>query len=111
MKQEIRFLVKGSAKEPYTVEFFKEDNNIKTKCSCPAGRYSTPCKHRISILTGNTMGIVSDNKDDVKKVVTWIENTEIASALDYYLEMKELEKNAKKEADKAKKLFEKVMSQ
>jgi hypothetical protein len=104
MKQEIRFLVKGSAKEPYTVEFLKEDNNIKTKCSCSAGRYSTPCKHRISILTGNTMGIVSDNKDDVKKVVAWIENTEIASALDYYLEMKELEKNTKKEADKAKKL-------
>ena len=69
MRQKIVFLVKGSAKEPYTVEFFKEDNSIKTKCSCPAGKYSTSCKHRISILTGHTTGIVSDNIDDVKKLL------------------------------------------
>jgi uncharacterized Zn finger protein len=110
MKEKIQFLVKGSAKEPYRVQFTNENGKITSTCSCPAGRYSGFCKHRISIFLGESKGIVSDNTDDIKRVSTWIKDTEIESALQYYIEMKQLEENAKKEAKKAKKLFEDVMS-
>lgn len=110
MEETILFLVQGSGSEPYNVKFSKIDDRITATCSCPAGQYSGHCKHRIAILTNNSENIVSGNKDDVKKVSLWIKGTEIESALDYFLEMQELEKKAKSEAKKAKKLFEKVMS-
>ena len=110
MKEKIEFLVKGSAKEPYKVEFLKENEKITATCSCPAGRYSGHCKHRISILTNKSKGVVSENIDDVEKVSSWIKGTEIESALEYFLEMQELEKNAKNETKKAKKIFENIMS-
>ncbi len=106
----IKFLVKGSAQEPYNVEFSKENDKITATCSCPAGRYSTHCKHRISILTNNSKNIVSENAEEVATVFSWIKGTEIEEALTYFLEMQELAENAKKEANKAKKYFEKIMS-
>ena len=106
----IEFLVKGSKSEIYNVGFFRENGEVTATCSCKAGRYSSHCKHRISILTNNTENIVSDNVGDVKIVSSWIKDTEIESALNYFLEMKKIEEDAKKEAQKAKKYFEKVMS-
>ena len=108
--EEISFLVQGSAKEPYQVDFFKEDNKVTATCSCPAGRFSGHCKHRISILTNKPKDIVSKNLEDVQIVSSWIKGTEIEDALNYFIEMQELEKKAKKEATKAKKYFEKIMS-
>ena len=110
MKEEIEFLVQGSASEPYQVIFSKENNKITATCSCPAGKFSGHCKHRVSILTNHAKDIVSNNKEDVEKISSWIKDTEIESALNYFLEMQELEKNAKKEAKKAKKIFEDIMS-
>lgn len=107
--KKIIFLVQGSAKEPYQVEFFKENNKVTATCSCPAGRYSGHCKHRISILTNKPKDIVSDNLDDVQIVSSWIKGTEVEDALNYFTEMQRLEQNAKDEAKKAKKLFENIM--
>ena len=106
----IKFLVQGSAQEPYKVEFSRENDKITATCNCPAGRYSTHCKHRISILTNNSKNIVSRNAEDVETISSWIRGTEVEEALNYFLKMQELEKNAKKEANKAKKYFEKIMS-
>ena len=110
--EKIKFLVQGSAAKPYEVEFSKENNRVIATCSCPAGRYSRHCKHRILILANKSKAkdIVSENLEDVKIVSSWIEGTEVEEALNYFIEMQELEKKAKKEAIKAKKYFEKIMS-
>lgn len=96
MEEKISFLVKGSAENPYHVNFFKQVNKITATCDCPAGQYSGNCKHRVLILTNSSKNMVSENLYDVRKVSSWIKGTEIESALNYFLEMQELEKKAKK---------------
>lgn len=110
MEEKISFLVQGSSEKPYHVNFFKQGDEITATCDCKAGKFSGHCKHRISILTNSSKHIVSENLEDVKKVSSWIKGSEIESALNYFLEMQELEKNAKSEAKKAKKIFVDIMT-
>ena len=108
--QEITFEVQGSAAEPYVVVFVRRsDTNLSAYCSCPAGKNGQYCKHRFSILDGETKGIVSDNLDDVKVVQSWLPGTDIEAAL---IKMRELEAEAvkiKKTLSAAKKEVAKAM--
>ncbi|MEX1013904.1 MAG: SWIM zinc finger family protein [Candidatus Paceibacterota bacterium] len=101
---QINFLVQGSAKEPYEVEFLKRsETNLSAYCTCPAGKNGQYCKHRLNILNGVTKGIVSKNLDDVKTIQSWLKNTDVEEALN---KMRNLELEAekiKKELSKAKK--------
>lgn len=38
-----RFLVQGSAPEPYVVEFFRRGSNLTAECTCPAGLLGQHC--------------------------------------------------------------------
>jgi uncharacterized Zn finger protein len=79
--EEIRFLVQGSAEEPYNVTFRKSANNLSAYCTCPAGETGQICKHRINILCGITDGIVSENEAKVKVVNLWLKGTDVEVAL------------------------------
>jgi uncharacterized Zn finger protein len=108
--EELRFLVKGSAAEPYELTFIKDGASLTAICSCPAGQFSNFCKHRISILDGKTKNIVSDNAVEAVRVVAWLEGTDVASALS---ELRDLEKSAtkdKKALDAAKKKLARAMN-
>ena len=89
--EEIIFLVKGSSAEPYEVTFIKDGSSLTAICTCPAGTYGNFCKHRISILDGNTDAISSDNVSQAATVVDWLPGTDVAAALS---EMREAEKTA-----------------
>ena len=92
--QEIRFLVQGSAPEPYEVAFIKRtDNNLSAYCTCPAGENGQYCKHRFNILAGITKGIVSQNEADVNTVISWLSGTDVEVAIE---KMHILEKEADK---------------
>lgn len=88
---ELTFLVKGSAAEPYELTFIKDGLSLTALCSCPAGEHGNFCKHRISILDGKTSAIVSSNADDVSKVVGWLSGTDVEAAL---TDLREAEKIA-----------------
>lgn len=108
--EEIKFKVQGSASEPYLVVFVKNsDTNLSAYCSCPAGANGQYCKHRFAILDGITKGIVSDNKEQVKIVQTWLKGTDVESALNSMRKLEaELDK-AKKALSVAKKELAKAM--
>ncbi len=89
--EEIIFLVKGSSAEPYEVTFIKDGSSLTAICTCPAGTYGNYCKHRISILDGNTDAISSDNVSQAATVVDWLPGTDVAAALS---EMREAEEAA-----------------
>ena len=40
--QEIKFLVQGSANEPYETSFFKDGEKLSAFCTCPAGTFGRP---------------------------------------------------------------------
>ncbi len=82
MTQEISFEVQGSAAQPYRVVFERRSTtNLSAYCSCPAGENGQYCKHRFSILDGETKGIISGNFDDVKIVQSWLPGTDLEKAL------------------------------
>jgi uncharacterized Zn finger protein len=80
MTQRLKFQVRGSAPQPYTVTFVKDDGSPFADCTCPH-RDRAYCKHRIAILSGDSAAIVSGNANDVAKVLTWFSGTDIARAL------------------------------
>ena len=89
--EELVFLVQGSSADPYEVTFIKDGTSLTAICTCPAGTYGNFCKHRISILDGNTQMISSDNADQAATVVGWLPGTDVDAALS---EMREAEKIA-----------------
>lgn len=107
---EVSFKVRGSASDPYRVKFVKRSSeNLSAYCTCPAGENGQYCKHRFSILDGKTDGIVSENTDQVKIIISWLPGTDLEVALN---EMKRLEVEAakvKKELSAAKKEVAKAM--
>ncbi len=86
---ELSFLVKGSAADPYEVTFIKDGDSLTALCTCPAGQFGNFCKHRITILDGDDKAIVSDNANRVPTIVEWLQGTDVAAAL---IEFRNVEK-------------------
>ena len=76
-----QFLVQGSRPEPYKVIFKKKGGNLTGLCNCRAGQFGLYCKHRTSILKGETKGIVSGNETDVDIVLSWLSGSDVEQAL------------------------------
>lgn len=108
--EEITFLVQGSAPAPYTVQFRKNGSNLTALCTCPAGSVGQYCKHRISILDGNADGIVSENKNSVRKVEEWLRGTDVEIALSNVRAAEERMDNAKRELATFKKALAKALT-
>ncbi len=109
----IKFLVQGSASEPYQTVFDKKDDKITATCSCPAGVKGPMgmfCKHRFRILQGDTDGIVSTNGEEVKIVQGWLAGTDIEIAVHKLAEGEAELERAKKKVAAAKKALARVMS-
>jgi len=108
-----KFLVQGSAKEPYETVFEKEGDRVTATCSCPAGAKGPMgqyCKHRFRILRGDTEGIVSTNIEDVKIVHGWIAGSDIEIAIHELAEGEAELERAKRKVAAAKKTLASVMS-
>ena len=75
--EKIKFLVQGSAPEPYELSFRKSGNNIIALCTCPAAMNGQHCKHRLSIFRGSSNGIVSGNENQVALIQSWLPGSDI----------------------------------
>ena len=106
---EIYFLVQGSASEPYKVTFQKKGNNLSAYCTCPAGENGQCCKHRFRIFDGSNEGIVSDNKDEVMIVKSWLSGTDVETALIEVAEKERVFEKVKKDLSAAKKKLARIM--
>ncbi len=77
----IRFLVQGSAPEPYEVTFVRKGKELTAFCTCQDEQNRSHCKHRVNILEGSQKNIVSDNVSDVAKVQSWLPGSSMQQAL------------------------------
>lgn len=60
----MKFLVQGSAVEPYRVTADGAGPSLKMFCSCPAGRKGgNPCKHIKAVLLGQASSVVQPSDD------------------------------------------------
>ena len=65
----------------FVVTFYLGESYLNADCDCPAGKYGNFCQHRIKLLQGDGSEIVSDNLDDLEKVVRKLPGTRLESAL------------------------------
>lgn len=79
--EQLDFIVKGSSSSTYEVTFIKDGGSLTALCTCPAGQFGGPCKHRLAILDGQPDGISSDNADQVLTVGQWLLGSDVESAL------------------------------
>ena len=105
---QIVFQVQGSDPLPYTVTFTK-NAELHVSCTCAAGKVGQPCKHRLSILTGDVSSVVSDNQADAHLLVHWLPNTKLAAALAAVEEAEQELARAKKKAADTKKALGRIM--
>jgi uncharacterized Zn finger protein len=94
--EQLVFLVKGSSSEPYELTFIKDGDSLTALCTCPAGQFGNLCKHRVSILDGQTKSISSDNANQVSTVTGWLAGTDVEAAL---LELRKAEKSSETTKD------------
>lgn len=107
---QIVFQVQGSAAEPYTVIFSQIDGGLSASCSCPAGEMGQHCKHRISILNGDTNEVINSNPADVETIKSWLSGSPLETALHAVLAADKTLESAKKELQRAKKQLGKAMA-
>ena len=89
--EELVFLVRGSSSDAYELTFIKDGASLTALCTCPAGQFGNICKHRLSILDGQTKAISSDNANQVSTVTGWLVGTDVEAAL---RELREAQKSA-----------------
>lgn len=77
----IEFLVQGSASEPYRVSFWRVGDNVKSSCTCQAGKNGLACKHRLNLLDGDVTNLVSSSSDSFRRLQRMLEGSDVGAAL------------------------------
>ncbi|MEO5346731.1 MAG: hypothetical protein H7834_10195 [Magnetococcus sp. YQC-9] len=83
----------------------KTGKNLTATCSCTSG-VDDICQHRINLLSGSARDVISNNTEDVKKVVSWIAGTDVGKALQGMVDAIKYLENAQEDfADARKRLI------
>lgn len=77
----IEFIVQGSAPEPYRVSFWRVGDNVKSSCTCQAGKNGRACKHRIALLEGDITNLVSEDLGSFELLKQMLEGSDVGAAL------------------------------
>lgn len=65
--------------------FWRVGDNVKSSCTCQAGKNGLACKHRLSLLDGDVTNLVSSSPDSFHKLQRMLEGSDVDIAL-YALE-------------------------
>lgn len=87
------FYVKGSAKKPYRVAFWKEESSydLHSGCGCPAGKRLQPCKHRFQIIEGDLTNLdesTENVEENLNTLYKWLEKSDIGSFYGEFIKAK-----------------------
>ena len=77
----ITFLIQGSALAPYEVIFNSTEASLQISCNCSAGLFKKLCKHKINLLNGSSLNLISENKEQIPLIQNLVKNTYIPEIL------------------------------
>lgn len=99
----LEFVVEGSKGDHYLATFEREGTNLNAFCTCQAGENGLYCKHRFALMDGDVSSLISGNVNDVERLKTMIQGTDIESAYTRVQDATKAFDAAKKELGTAKK--------
>lgn len=91
MKEILKFEIQGSAKNIYTVSFWKVEDDLKSACTCPAGKKGIYCKHRLQLLEGDITNFIGENFEDFEELAEFLAGSDIEEILEEFLYLKNSE--------------------
>jgi len=115
MIQTFKFLIQGSAQEPYEVSFGYKEGNLTATCSCPAGSFGTFCKHRMKVMAEplsskffqDFKNVEIENLSELRKL---LEASDVWEPINAFLKADKALEQAKADRKKAQKAFEKSLN-
>ena len=100
--KELQFMAQESNDEPpRRVTITKEKGNVTARCTCPRGGVGHICRHRLSILAGNSRMVVSGNVADVKHVEAWVVWSDVGVLIARLIDAQKRLHAVKSEAEKS----------
>lgn len=75
------FRIQGSQEEPYEVAISLSEEALKITCTCKAGSVGQFCKHKMSVLNGDTSALAERGKDDIQGIPKLVYNTEAINVI------------------------------
>lgn len=91
MKEILKFEIQGSAENIYTVSFWKVGDDLKSACTCPAGKKGMYCKHRLQLLEGDITNFIGENFEDFEELAEFLAGSDIEKILEEFLYLKNSE--------------------
>lgn len=108
----LELTVEGSSGNRYLVNFARDGHKLRTSCTCPAGEKGIHCKHRLSLLAGDTAGVIGTLPDDFSKQITvLLAGSDLEQALMKLRTAEGVIATAQAELKQAKKMLDRVMHQ
>ncbi len=105
----LEFFVSGSRGDVYTIKFEKAGSNLNAYCTWEAGQNGIYCKHRFALMNGEYSSLLSENIDDLPKLKTMMEGTDVEIAFLEVIKLEKIFEMAKADLQKAKKNLARAM--
>ncbi len=77
ISEELKFVIRGSAGNSYTISSRKKTDRLLMSCTCMAGQNRIWCKHRASILNGEVSALLAGNVEDIKVLAAWANGSSV----------------------------------
>lgn len=107
--QQLKFAVEGSQGDIYNIVFTRTDNNLSATCTCAAGMSGQSCKHRFALMNGDVSSLISGNEDDVSRLPSMIQDTDVARLYHEYLDAERASAELAAQLKRIKKALAKAM--
>ncbi len=105
----LRFKIRGSQGDIYSVAFEKIASGFMMTCTCEAAGHGLHCHHRIELLRGELGALVSKNKDEAAMLAQLIAGSKLEEALLAFGRAEEAQRLAKLDRDRWAKAVGRLM--
>lgn len=107
MKTKISLKAKSSSGEPYDVDVDFSDNKFTVFCNCQAGIFGKICKHKTSLLDGDSSMLFDKNEQEkLERIHEVVKKSKYAEIISTYKTIKNEIEQAQKKEKKVKEQIE-----
>ena len=106
----IQIQIEGSTGTPYVASFTRDGNSLKTSCTCQAGERQIHCKHRLSLIEGDTTQVRGNAPPNLaQQIAAMVKGTDVEEAVLALAAAGAEAKTATEKLKRAKKILDRVM--
>lgn len=98
-------VVSKSTGEVYRLQAYRTENGVRFSCTCRAAENGLPCKHRLSLLSGDVKGTIDTDPEHVRALKAMVAYSPIPAVLNIVAAAEEAVAEAQQDFRAAKKML------